>query len=115
MREPHFLTLCCLLICLLLPSPVRAKEVISILYFDNTTRNKEYDWLSKGLADMLITDISNSNQIQVVERENLEKLMNEVKLALAGFTDEKQAAHVGRLLNASKLIYGSYIVMENRI
>jgi TolB-like protein len=89
--------------------------VISVLYFDNTTKNQEYDWLRKGLADMFITDISKSTQIQVVERENLEKVLNEQKLSLAGLTDEKTAIQVGKLLNVKKLIYGSYIILSNVI
>ena len=33
-------------------------RVVSVLYFENTTGNADYAWLSKGLADMLITDLA---------------------------------------------------------
>ena len=47
-------------------SQMSAKDVISVLYFDNTTGNKDYEWLRKAIADMLITDISESSEIEVV-------------------------------------------------
>lgn len=86
------------------------KDVISVLYFQNTTKNRQFDWLSKGIADMLISDISKSYQIEVVERENLEKILKEQKLSVSGLTDESRAIELGKLLNANKMVSGSYIV-----
>jgi curli biogenesis system outer membrane secretion channel CsgG len=36
--------------------------------------------ISKGLADMLITDISNVKSLKIVEREKLESLLKEIGL-----------------------------------
>ena len=44
-------------------------KTIAVSYFDNTSDIKEYNPLSKGLADMLITDLSNIKSINIVERE----------------------------------------------
>jgi TolB-like protein len=90
-------------------------DVISILYFQNTTKNKDYDWLCKGIADMLISDISKSFQLEVVERENLEKILKEQKLSVSGLTDESRAIEVGKLLNANKMINGSYVILGNTV
>ncbi len=53
---------------------ISQSKVIAISYFDNTTGIERYNSLSKGLADMLITDLSKISSIQIVEREKLEKL-----------------------------------------
>ena len=98
-----------------LPSLIFAQEVISILYFDNTTKQAEHDWLCKGLADMLISDISKAPQIGVVEREALEKILKEHALALSGVTDQSQTVKMGKLLNAHTLIYGAFIVTNQQI
>lgn len=90
-------------------------KTVSILYFDNTRGAEKYQWLRKGLADMLITDLAPVSGIKVVEREALEKIMKEQALALSGAIDEKQALQVGKLLNAEKLISGSYIVTGRKI
>ena len=48
------------------------QKTIAILYFDNSSNNPQLDPLKKGLADMLISDLSNLNMLRVVEREKLE-------------------------------------------
>jgi hypothetical protein len=47
-----------------------------VLYFDNTTRNQEHAWLSKGIADMLISEIAGRGAVDIVERTNLNKLLD---------------------------------------
>ena len=54
-------------------------KTVAISYFDNTSGSEQYNALSKGLADMLITDLSNVKSIQIVEREKLESLLNEMQ------------------------------------
>ena len=49
-------------------------KTVAISYFDNTSGTKEYDPLSKGLADMLFTHLSNVQSLKIVEREKLESL-----------------------------------------
>lgn len=98
-----------------LPLEVNRKDILSILYFQNTTRHKEYDWLSKGIADMLISDISKSYQLDVVERENLEKILKELKFSQSGLTDETRSLEVGKLLNANRLISGSFVILGNTV
>jgi TolB-like protein len=91
------------------------KDVVSVLYFDNTTGNKSFEWLRKAIADMLITDISESSEIEVVERENMQKIIEEQKLSLAGLVDEDQAIKIGQMLNAKKMIYGAFIISGNNV
>jgi TolB-like protein len=87
-----------------------ANEVVSVLYFENTTQNSDYDWISKGLADMLITDLAQAGPLIVVEREALEKFLKEQALSLSGIMEENRAVKVGKLLDANQLVYGSYII-----
>lgn len=115
MKKEFFRKFLWLTIVFFIPSSLQAKDVISILYFENTTQKFEYDWMRKGIADMLMTDIKKSDQIEVVERENLERVLQEHKLVLSGLTDPSQVFRVGRLLKANKLIYGSYIIIDETI
>ncbi len=91
------------------------QNTISILYFENTRDNKDYSWLSKGLTDMLITDISKVDNVQVIEREDLQKILSEQTLSLSGLTDDSRPIEVGKLLNATTIIYGSFIIMDKKI
>jgi TolB-like protein len=93
----------------------QAQSILSVLYFENTTKNNQYNWLSKGLADMLISDITGVPGVTVVERENIEKIIKEQERSLSDLYDEKSAIAIGRLLNANRLIYGSYIILKDTI
>ena len=42
-------------------------KTVAISYFDNTSGLEKYNPLSKGLADMLITDLSNVQSMRLVE------------------------------------------------
>ncbi len=104
-----------LIFLLILYSSISAQNTLSVLYFENTTADTEYQWLSKGLADMLISDLSGIPDIKIIERESLEKVLQEQALSLTGLTEEGSAVEVGKLLQADQLIYGAYIVNDDVI
>ncbi len=89
-------------------------ENLSVLYLDNNTGKSEYDWLSKGIADMLIGDLSLIPDLNVIERESLNKLLKEQALSESGLTGE-QSIQVGKLLEANKLVLGSYALAGSKI
>jgi TolB-like protein len=91
------------------------KETLSVLYFDNITKDREYDWLSKGITDMLISDIMRTGMMDVIERTNLKKILDEQALSQSHLADDTRALALGKLLSATKLIYGSFIVRGNII
>lgn len=84
----------------------RAANAVSILYFDNQTRRPELDPLQKGLAVMLITDLSKIETIQVVERARVQALLDELNLGISGLADNATAPRVGRLVGAAYLVGG---------
>ena len=96
---------------LFLSSIIASTQTIAISYFDNTSGLEEYNPLSKGLADMLITDLSNVKSIQIVEREKLESLLKEIKLGEGKFMDESTAQKLGKGLGAGYMLTGSYLIM----
>lgn len=83
---------------------------LSVLYFSNNSGQTEYDWLSKGLADMLSGDLGATGALTLVERVELEKVLREQELGLSGLVDPGSAPAVGKLLGADLLVYGSYLV-----
>lgn len=86
------------------------KPVLSVLYFQNNTGSKEYSWISKGIADMLISDLSKSKQISVVERQNIEKLIKEKEFADLGLVEKNSLKDAALFLQADYLITGSYYI-----
>jgi len=87
-------------------------QTVAISYFDNTSGLEEYNPLSKGLADMLITDLSNVKSIQIVEREKLESLLSEIKLGGSQFFDPSTAQQLGKGLGADIILTGAFLSIE---
>ena len=89
------------------------KKTIAILYFENNSiaQKEELAPLSKGLADMLITEMSKIEALKVIERAQLQQLLDEMKLGMTGNIDEKTAQQVGKLLGAQTLLLGGFVNM----
>lgn len=100
----------------LIASPLLAQDdtrpTVAVLPFVNSAigaANAELAPLSKGIADLLITDMAMNTGIRVVERENIQKLLEEQNLGTAGRVDDATAARVGKLLGAKHMVTGSFI------
>jgi TolB-like protein len=63
--------------------------------------------LGFAIADLLVTDLARSSQLQLVERARLGDVLRETDLAAAGRVDSATAPRVGLLLGAQRLILGS--------
>lgn len=84
---------------------------LAIIYFDNSGGEPSMDKLKKGLADMLITDLSNVNMLSIVERDKLEAVLKEQKLSNSKEFDPNTAAKIGKLLGAQVILTGGYFEM----
>ena len=93
----------------------REFQTIAFLYFDNNSLvdREELQPLTKGMADMFITEFSALENIQVVERAQLEKLLNEIALGQTGLLQESSAQQVGKMLGAQYLVFGSFMNLFN--
>ena len=82
-------------------------RVVTVLYFDNHTRDPNLDVLGKGIADMMVTDLTGVPGLQVVERQRLQTLLDELELQSSSFFDPSTAVKVGRGLGATHAITGA--------
>lgn len=78
----------------------------AVLPFEAPHADAELQPLGKALADMLATDLSNSRDLVLVERERLAALKQEIALGRSGAVDRATAARAGKLLGAELLIVG---------
>ena len=89
------------------PPALPSRLVVSVLYFEDRTRAPELAWLRKGLADMLITDLSQAGGLHVVQRERLENVFREQALQAGGRAEDRTAVAIGRLTGATVILQGS--------
>lgn len=72
--------------------------------------NDAYRAMAKGLAAMVIADLSKVPGLKVLEREKVQLLVNEAKLGDSGLADTASAVRSGRLMRAEKVVVGNFEV-----
>ncbi len=72
--------------------------------------NDAYRAMAKGLAAMIIADLSKVPGLKVLEREKVQLLVNEAKLGDSGLADTASAVRSGRLMRAEKVVVGNFEV-----
>lgn len=96
---------------LALAAPAHAADLrptVAVLYFDYSGKDAEMEVLKKGLAQMLISDLSGLDSVRIVERMRLEEILAELKLGQSAKIDPASAAKVGKLLGARYMVLGGY-------
>ncbi len=84
-----------------------ARNTVAVLYFHNRTKDPALDFLEMGMTIMLITDLAKLEEVQVVERTQLQALVQELEMGTSGLVSPDTAPRVGRLLRANYLVYGA--------
>jgi TolB-like protein len=80
---------------------------IGVAPFTIESDDAEISPLGAGLADLLLTDLSRSAQLEVVDRVRVHALLRELALARSGAVDSATAPRAGRLLGARRLVSGA--------
>ena len=92
------------------------RPTVAVMYFTNgaISNNAEYAPLSKGLAEMMITELSANTNIRVVERDRLQALLSEQDLGATGRVEKETAAKMGKTLGALHMLMGSFVIDKKK-
>ena len=92
-------------------------QTIAILDFSNNCifDKEKYASLSPGLAEIMITELSNIKTLKFVERQKINALIQEMQLAQSGLVSDESGVQVGKLIGAKFLVFGSYMVFEKKV
>jgi TolB-like protein len=86
---------------------------IAVFPFDNGGsygQDKEnFDALQKGVAGMIISEMAMNPAVRVVERDALQKLIEEQNLGASGRMEPQTAAKIGKLVGARYVVTGVFI------
>lgn len=69
--------------------------------------------LSRGLAELITTDLAYVRNLRLLERVQVGALLDELNLGASGRADPATAARVGRLLRAERMVQGVAAITEN--
>lgn len=87
-------------------------NAVAVLNFARLGGPEELSPLEKGIAEMLITDLSKAKALRVVERARMQALLEEIGLGMTGLVDEATAPRLGRLLGVAKVVQGGFLGLE---
>jgi TolB-like protein len=71
--------------------------------------------LERGLADLMITDLSRSRSLTVVERDRMQAIADEIALSQSDRVDGPTAVRAGKLIQAGRLVAGNVSARGNAL
>jgi TolB-like protein len=117
MRSRSILTLLALSATAALLAPAaRAQDArpgIAVMPFNNGGSygqgKEDFDALQRGMAGMLISELTVTPSARIVERGQIQQIIDEQNLAHDGRVDEATGAKIGKLVGARYFVLGSFI------
>lgn len=90
-------------------------KTIAVLYFENNSvvDKDKLDPLKKGLADMMITEMTKIKGIKVVERQRIQTIIEELNLSETDIVDKSSTQKMGKLLGAQVMLFGGFSNLFN--
>lgn len=106
-----------LLFFLLFSLKIHAAGPITVAIAEFKTQGGSDDkvWLGSSCSEEVIDIIANDHTVRVVERQYLNKIIDEVKLQNSGVFDESSAVETGKLLGAQYFVFGTVTLLNENI
>lgn len=70
---------------------------------------EDFEALTVGVQQMLITELAANAQLRMVERSQLRQILEEQDLGASGRVDEQTAARIGKIVGAKYMVMGSFV------
>jgi len=83
-----------------------AGATVAVFPFQFNGSDERLQPLGRAMAEMLATDLSQTERLQVLERVQIQALLDEVAMGQSGAMDLTSAARGGRLLGAGRVVQG---------
>jgi eukaryotic-like serine/threonine-protein kinase len=81
---------------------------VAVLFFQNLTGEAELEWLRTGLAEMIVTDLSQSPEIRVISTDRLYQVLQDLDALDRPIVSAGLVQEVARAVGAGTVLLGSY-------
>ena len=85
------------------------KPSLAVLYFDNNTGNASLDWMRKGLTDMMVTDLSQSPDIEVIGTDRLQQILQDLHQPNGVVITADIAQQIAQRAGVKSVLVGDFI------
>jgi len=88
---------------------------LAVFTFDETNPQQPAPGWGATLAEMLTTALINSGSYRIIERQQLEKVLEEQALGQSGALDSETAVVVGKIMRLDAVVVGSISALTNAL
>jgi eukaryotic-like serine/threonine-protein kinase len=85
------------------------KPSVAVLYFENQTGDKSLDWMRTGLTDMMVTDLSQSSDIEVLGTDRLYQILEDLHRADDKVISADLVQQIAQRAKVDQVLIGSYV------
>ncbi|HKW02839.1 MAG TPA: protein kinase [Vicinamibacterales bacterium] len=93
------------------PPPIvsSGRPSVAVLYFQNQTGSPQLDWLRTGITSMVVTDLSQSSEMDVLSTDRLYQILASLKRQNDAELSFDTIKEVARLAGARHVVVGNYV------
>lgn len=88
---------------------------IAVSPYANVGADKSSDYIGFQIAEFLSSAMAGFPGVQVIERTQLMKILDEQELQLSGITEGANSVSIGHILNARQMVVGSFELSKTRL
>ena len=85
------------------------KPSVAVLYFDNSSGVADLDWLRTGITEMVVTDLSQSPDLEVIGTDRLYSVLASMRRADDKILSPEVVAEVASRTGVDHVVVGSYM------
>jgi len=88
---------------------------IALSDFAVHSNNPKYEFMGKGISEMIAVELAKSVGVDLIEREKRAEVLEEIEFALSDLADATKQVEVGKMLAAKYLVFGEIIDMDKEV
>jgi TolB-like protein len=85
-----------------------------LVYPFQNTGGKDYNWISNGMTDTIISDLVKNKNLIVLVTEDRSKILKEISIGQKGLLDNESIVQIGKLKSANYIFTGTYFVTQKK-
>ena len=82
---------------------------VAVMHFENNTGDSSMDWLRAGLTDMLVTDLSQSTEVEVLSTDRLVQILRDLGKLEDRTVAFETVQELARRAHVKHVLIGSYV------
>jgi len=89
--------------------------ILTVNNFQVDSKDPEHEFIGKGISLLVSSELRKSSKIKLLERNYLNKVLQEQEFSVSALSDTEQQVKIGILLSADYIIFGTIVNMGNSL